>query len=112
MTLDPSEFIAGDNVTDDFEPPRGRGGVVVSVRLAANDADRLSEAAEATGRTISQVAREALLSYLDDRAISRLIGAIPTISGTVDVHVMSRISGAYSAGPVVVMKQTSAMLAL
>lgn len=67
MTIDISQFQAGEDVTDEFEPLKRRSGIVVSVRLNPTDADRLMAAAEDSGRTVSQVAREAIENYLDGR---------------------------------------------
>lgn len=61
----PEEFELGEDITEQFEAPkRSRSGIVVSVRLEPDDADRLTELAEATGRTVSQVARAAIHDYL------------------------------------------------
>ena len=58
-----SEFVPGEDVTGDVTPGT-RGGVVVSVRLAPEDADRLVKLAEESGKTVSQVAREALRAFV------------------------------------------------
>lgn len=58
------EFEAGENVTDQFASPKRPSGIVISVRLDPQDADRLVDHAEATGRTLSQVGREAIRDYL------------------------------------------------
>jgi hypothetical protein len=43
---------------------RPRSGLVVSTRLSPEEADRLQDLAEAQGKTVSQVAREALTIYV------------------------------------------------
>ncbi|MBI3971467.1 MAG: ribbon-helix-helix protein, CopG family [Chloroflexi bacterium] len=43
---------------------RTPSGTVVAVRLPAEDADRLLRIAEATGKTVTQVAREAIVEYV------------------------------------------------
>jgi len=43
---------------------KSRAGVVVSVRLSADEADELQRLAEQRGTTLSKVAREAITSYL------------------------------------------------
>jgi hypothetical protein len=44
---------------------RPRSGLVVSTRLSPEEADRLQDLAEAQGKTVSQVAREALTIYVN-----------------------------------------------
>jgi hypothetical protein len=65
------DFQPGEDVTDSFEEPRRPSGIVVSVRLAPQDADRLIDLAEETGRTVSQIARQAIRSFLafGDRSV-------------------------------------------
>lgn len=46
------------------ERPR-RAGVVISVRLAPEEADRLEDVAEKRGTTLSNIAREAITGYLN-----------------------------------------------
>lgn len=43
---------------------RERAGVVVSVRLSAEEADRLQDIAESRKTTLSRVAREVIAAYL------------------------------------------------
>ena len=43
---------------------RPRSGVVVAVRLTADEADRLHDLADAAGMTITALARQALVKYL------------------------------------------------
>lgn len=43
---------------------RERAGVVISVRLSRDEADRLHEAARRANKTLSQTAREAIVSSL------------------------------------------------
>lgn len=63
MTLSQDDFEAGTNVTARVRGEKS-GGMVVSVRLAAEDSDRLVELAEETGRTASDLARQAIRSFL------------------------------------------------
>lgn len=42
---------------------RPRSGTVISVRLSPEEVDRLSDVAEAEGKTTTQVATEALVAY-------------------------------------------------
>ena len=64
MTLDPELFEAGTNVT-----ARVRGdkspGLVLSVRLSAEDAESLLSMAEETGRSVSEIARMAVRAFLN-----------------------------------------------
>lgn len=57
------EIELGDEVIEVERRPRA--GVVVSVRLSPEEADRLQGLAEQRKATLSQVAREALTSYLN-----------------------------------------------
>ena len=60
--VDKNDFEAGD------EPVQvkrsSRAGVVVSVRLSPEEADRLQDIAEERRTTLSQIAREAVALYL------------------------------------------------
>ncbi len=62
MNMHRTDFEIGEEITDVRRAPRS--GVVISVRLSAEEADRLHDIAESTDRTVSQVAREALSGYL------------------------------------------------
>jgi hypothetical protein len=64
MSNEPDDFEAGDDVTDDFDAPRRPSGMVVSVRIAPEDSERLISLAEASGHTVSQIARQAIRSFL------------------------------------------------
>ncbi len=57
-----SDYELGDQPIEVERRPRS--GVVISVRLSAEEADLLSDVAEANGKTVSQVTREALTRYL------------------------------------------------
>jgi hypothetical protein len=63
VSNEPDQFEAGEDVTESFERSR-HSGMVVSVRLPAEDSDKLIDLAEETGRTVSQVARQAIRSFL------------------------------------------------
>lgn len=56
------DFEIGEEITDVRRGPRN--GAVISVRLSAEEADRLHDIAESTERTVSQIAREALSEYI------------------------------------------------
>jgi hypothetical protein len=60
--LGPNDIELGDEVIE-VERQR-RAGVVVSVRLSAEEADRLMTIAEGRQTTLSRVAREAIERYL------------------------------------------------
>ena len=60
--MGPDDIELGDEVIDVERKPRA--GVVVSVRLSAEEADQLQRIAERRKTTLSRVAREALTSYL------------------------------------------------
>ncbi len=59
---------------------RARAGVVVSVRLSAEEADELQRLAEARDTTVSRIAREAIVGYLRTGAVARPAG--PPWTGT------------------------------
>ncbi|MBI4317411.1 MAG: hypothetical protein HY675_02885 [Chloroflexi bacterium] len=65
--LEPEDFEAGENVTDQVRRSKP-GGIVVSVRLMPEDSVKLVDLAEESGQTISQVARQAIRSFLSRRA--------------------------------------------
>lgn len=65
--LEPEEFEAGENVTDKVRRNKS-GGIVVSVRLTKEDSDALVRVAEESGKTVSQVARQAIRAFLSQRA--------------------------------------------
>ena len=62
------------------ERPR-RAGVVISVRLAPEEADRLEDLAEKRGTTLSGIAREAITGYLNQGAYAPPAAAAWTFSG-------------------------------
>lgn len=64
MTLEREEYELGEDVTHEFEPSKAPG-IVVSLRLGRDDADRLLRFAAETERTVSQVARLAIRDFLD-----------------------------------------------
>ena len=64
MTLDPKSFLVGEDVTEQFAPAPKAPGMVISVRLGKEDAERLLALAAESHRTVSQVARDALHQYL------------------------------------------------
>lgn len=60
--MGPDDIELGDDVIEVEKKPRA--GVVVSVRLSADEADQLQSIAEKRGTTLSRVTREALSSYI------------------------------------------------
>ena len=60
--MGPDDIELGDEVIEVEKKPRA--GVVVSVRLSAEEADRLQDLADKRGISLSRVAREALSGYL------------------------------------------------
>lgn len=60
--MGPDDIELGDDVIEVEKKPRA--GVVVSVRLSADEADQLLSIAEMRGTTLSRVAREALGAYI------------------------------------------------
>ena len=61
-SMGPDEIELGDDMID--VERRERAGVVVSVRLSAEEADQLQSIAEDRKTTLSRVAREAIATYL------------------------------------------------
>jgi hypothetical protein len=61
-TMGPDDIELGDEVIEVERKPRA--GVVVSVRLSADEADQLQNIAEQRETTLSKVAREAVAAYL------------------------------------------------
>ncbi len=59
--MGPDDIELGDVIEVERKP---RAGVVVSVRLSADEADELQSIAESRHTTLSRVVREALASYL------------------------------------------------
>lgn len=58
------EYELGKNVTDSAEGENRRGTVVLSLRMSGTEFDAISDSAERQGKTVSQVAREAIRSGL------------------------------------------------
>ena len=61
--IDLSNFEAGEDVTHKVTREKPRG-VVISVRLAGDDAERLVSLAEQAGTTVSELARQAIHSFV------------------------------------------------
>ena len=70
--VDRDDVEVGDEPVDVERRPRA--GVVVSVRLSPEEAERLLRLAEARGTTLSQVTREAVASYLRAGALASASG--------------------------------------
>lgn len=83
MTLDPTEFELGEDVTEHVKRSRSPG-LVVSARLDREDARRLFALAKKTDRTPSQIAREALRRYIADSEKAPVFGGEATF-GTAGV---------------------------
>ena len=64
MSNDPDQFEADEDVTSEYEAPSRPSGMVVSVRLAAEDSEKLMHLAEETGLTVSQIARRAIQAFV------------------------------------------------
>jgi hypothetical protein len=62
-TMDRDDLDLGDEPLEVERPPRA--GLIVSVRLSPDEADRLEELAEQRGTTLSQLARGIIAEYLD-----------------------------------------------
>jgi hypothetical protein len=60
--MGPDDIELGDEMIE--VERRAHAGVVVSVRLSAEEADRLQDMAEDRKTTLSRVAREAIVTYL------------------------------------------------
>ncbi|MBI2908308.1 MAG: CopG family transcriptional regulator [Chloroflexi bacterium] len=63
MNIEPEEFEAGENVTNQVRRSKP-AAIVVSVRLSPEDSVKLIDLAEASGKTVSQVAREAIRLFM------------------------------------------------
>lgn len=63
MTINPEDFEAGANVTSRVRSEKS-GGLVVSARLSPEDTERLLTLSDETGRTVSDLARQAIRTFL------------------------------------------------
>lgn len=63
-----ANFEAGDEPIKVKRQPRS--GTVISVRISPEEADRLYEVAESRGKTVSQIAREAIGNYVNSSVSS------------------------------------------
>lgn len=82
---EPEEFEAGENVTDQVQrnkPSR----IVISVRLTPEDSVKLLDLAEESGKTVSQVARQAIRSFISQRGhpvfVPEITGSTPNVNIT------------------------------
>lgn len=64
--MEPEDFEAGENMTDQVQKSKPMG-IVVSVRLTPEDSDKLVDLAEESGKTVSQLVRQAVRSFLSHR---------------------------------------------
>lgn len=60
---DPQDFIAGEDVTEEFEIKQPVG-IVLSIRLSREEAARLAQIGQQEGLNMAQTAREALLATI------------------------------------------------
>ena len=65
--IEQNDFVLGRNVTEQAKAVEGRGTVVLSIRLSADELDSLSIIAEAEDKTLSQVVREAIRQWRSNR---------------------------------------------
>ena len=63
MATDNEEYTLGEDVTQYALSKKSRDSVVVSVRLSAQDFNRLEKICIDTGKSMSQVVREAVAAY-------------------------------------------------
>jgi hypothetical protein len=82
---------------------RARADVVISVRLSRDEADRLQRLARRSNKTLSQIAREAIVERVNRSAgaVAGTTGWTVTSSGMGPVTFMARDDGelrAYTAG--------------
>jgi hypothetical protein len=63
MTINPDEFEAGTNVTARARSEKS-GGMVVSIRLSADDAEGILALAERSGRSVTDIARQAIRAFI------------------------------------------------
>ncbi len=78
------EFEAGENVTGQVRRNRA-GGIVVSVRLTQEDSARLVGLAEDSGKTVSQIARQAIRAFLSQHwerpvFVPEITGSMPNVN--------------------------------
>jgi predicted transcriptional regulator len=64
MDNEHEEYVLGPDVTPSAAARERRGTTVLSVRLAPDELAQLESVSRATGRTISQIVREALSSCI------------------------------------------------
>jgi predicted N-acetyltransferase YhbS len=69
--IEPSDIELGDEITD--VEVRRPVGLVIAVRLSAEEADQLERIAEKAGKSVTEVAREAVQAVI-------AAGALPTKS--------------------------------
>ena len=87
MKMESEEFEAGENVTDQVRRNRPTG-IVVSVRLTPEDSAKLIDLAEESGKTVSQVAREAIRTFISQGGKRPTF--VPEITGeTADIKIVA-----------------------
>jgi Ribbon-helix-helix protein, copG family len=69
--IEPGDIELGDEITE--VEVRSPVGLVISVRLSAEEADQLEQIAEKAGKSVTEVAREAVQAVI-------AAGALPTKS--------------------------------
>lgn len=92
--MGPEDVELDDEVIQVDRPKRS--GVVVSVRLSADEADELERKAQARGTTISRVAREAITRYRPPPHP----GWTATLSGPGTLVVSADLPSSWTTGPV------------
>lgn len=80
MNTEPEEFEVGENITDQVDRRSRSSGIVVSVRLAPEDSAKLIDLAEESGKTVSQIARQAIRSFISHGRQHPTF--VPEITGT------------------------------
>jgi hypothetical protein len=87
MNLNPEAFEAGENVTEEVRKGK-TAGMVVSVRLSPEDSSNLISLAEESGKTVSQVVRQAIRSFLGQNGqhqpsfVPEITGDMPNVKVT------------------------------
>jgi len=82
----------GEEATRDVQARRG-SGIVVSVRLSAQEAEQLQTLARMTGKSLSEVARESLRASLSNAALHVLpAGFTATAANGIPLSIFGNLS--------------------
>src|SRR5437868_395267 len=84
MIKEDDEYEAGANVTNRLRGDKP-SGVVISVRLSEDDAERLNQLAEENSRSLSQVARQAIRAFLYQEIVATRISELEITYGSTDI---------------------------